>query len=113
MTARRIISHGLALRMHKVYLTPFSIREVGQRFGVGKSAIARAFRDWNLSTRPVGWNARTAKPRRIEPKPEKSIAVIPRWKPPVSWCGQCERRVSASEGAICSSQFCKAKAIAA
>lgn len=102
------VSHGLALRMYAAYMEPLSMRDVATRFGVGKSAVARAFRDWGLETRPVGWNARTAKPRR--PKPvEKSIAVIPRWQPPRPWCGQCERRVSAAEARQCSSQWCKAK----
>lgn len=103
------IALGQALKMHAAYLTPLSMRDVGQRFGMSKSAVARTFRDWGLPTRPVGWDARTAKPRRPEPK---SIAVVPRWQPPRPWCSQCERRVSANEAGACSSQFCKAKAVA-
>lgn len=29
------------------------------------------------------------------------------------WCGQCERQVRQNEAAVCASQFCKAKALAA
>lgn len=105
MTGRQI-SHTLALEMHAAYGEPLSIRDVATRFGVGKNSVARAFRDWGLAVRPVGWNARIAKPHR--PKAAPSIAVIPRWRPPTSWCGQCERRVSAAEAGQCGSRFCKA-----
>lgn len=101
----RAISYDDALLMHAAYLTPLSVRAVAHRFRVGKNSVARAFRDWGLPTRPVGWNARTAKPRR----PQASIAVIPRFQPPRSWCAQCERRVSGAEAGQCGSRFCAVK----
>lgn len=101
------VSLGTVLRMHAAYLTPLSMREVGRQFGIGKSAVARAFREWGLPVRAVGGivGQFRAKPER-NPKP--SIAVIPRFQPPRSWCGQCERRVSSAEAGQCGSRFCRA-----
>lgn len=95
------------LRMHAAYLTPLSMREVGTRFGVGKTAAARAFRDWNLPVRPKG--GAYGKGHRKPQQKRQSIAFVP-VNPPVlkSFCGQCERRVSAAEARRCGARFCKA-----
>jgi len=103
------ITLGVARRMHEAYLYPLSMREVGQRFGVSKNTVARAFRDWGLPSRPRGWNAQVSKPRRNE----RTIVHFTPPIPPKTFCGQCERRVTAAEAGACGSQFCKAREMAA
>jgi hypothetical protein len=49
----------------------------------------------------------------------KRLLAFGKWGEPQSasvdliWCAQCERRVSTEQAQVCSSQFCKAKALAA
>lgn len=49
--------------------------------------------------------------RRSAPKHESSREIV-RSKMP-RWCGQCERLVPACQAEVCTSQFCKTKAVAA
>lgn len=106
----RAISFGTVLKMHAAYRTPLSMREVGRRFGIGKSAVARAFRDWNLAVRTVGGLV-----GQVRAKPVRASEPIVFRPPPAlkTFCGQCERRVAAAESASCTSRFCKAMVAAA
>lgn len=64
----------------------WSVSDIAEGFGMSSARVVCL-----LGERP-GVNRRTA---------------------PRAWCGQCDRRITATDATLCSSPFCKAKAKAA
>lgn len=105
MTTREI-NLAQTLKMYEVYTAGATMEAVSEQFRIRKSTVSKAFARWRLPVRPRGF------PARPKPAPKSTIAHVPRFQPPRSWCAQCERRVSTAEAGQCASRFCSVKHLA-
>ena len=89
--------------MRRLYAQGLTLREVGAKLGVSKSAVFNALR-----------RSGVAEPRRVQMPSASLREILQRLQCSERvWCAQCERSVVPKEAQSCGSQWCKAKVVAA